>query len=199
MQALMSFMTYGVNLVLRLRSADAVTAYGIYYKIQQFALFAAFGLNNAQIPIVGYNYGMRDPLRLKQAMLYGFIDTVVVMAVCMIGFEIFASPLAGIFRTNENTETPCVQALRVISFGYLFIGANVSFQGIFQALGRGMMSLILSFLRLIGFDLPLLFLFVKTGAGAFMWAAFPIAEGLSFLVGCFMMKRAYTRALSELC
>ena len=199
MQALMSFMTYGVNLVLYLHSADAVTAYGIYYKIQQFALFAAFGLNNAQIPIVGYNYGMRDPVRLKQAMLYGFIDTVVVMAVCMIGFEIFATPLAGIFRTNEDTEILCVQALRVISFGYLFIGANVSFQGIFQALGRGMMSLILSFLRLIGFDLPLLFLFVKTGAGAFMWAAFPIAEGLSFLIGCFMMKRAYTRAISELC
>ena len=68
----MSFMTYGVNLVLHLRSADAVTAYGIYYKIQQFALFAAFGLNNAQIPIVGYNYGMRDPVRLKQAMLYRY-------------------------------------------------------------------------------------------------------------------------------
>ena len=68
MQALMSFMTYGVNVILIRVSEEAVTAYGVYYKLQQFALFAAFGLNNAQIPIVAYNYGMGDKKRINDGI-----------------------------------------------------------------------------------------------------------------------------------
>lgn len=60
LQALMSFMTYGVNIILAGISENYVTAYGVYYKIQQFAFFAGFGLNNALIPLVAYNYGKGD-------------------------------------------------------------------------------------------------------------------------------------------
>lgn len=57
-QALMSIMTYGMNIILKRVGENAVTAYGLYYKIQQFILFAAFGLRDAVTPIVSYNHGM---------------------------------------------------------------------------------------------------------------------------------------------
>ena len=57
-QALMSIMTYGMNIILGKISESAVTAYGLYYKVQQFILFAAFGLRDAITPIVSFNHGM---------------------------------------------------------------------------------------------------------------------------------------------
>lgn len=103
MQALMSFMTYGVNVILIRVSEEAVTAYGVYYKLQQFALFAAFGLNNAQIPIVAYNYGMGDKKRINDGIKYGYIYTVAIMAICTVIFECFADVIVNIFSLADET------------------------------------------------------------------------------------------------
>ena len=97
MQALMSFMTYGVNIIFGRVSGAAVTAYGIYYKIQQFVFFAAFGLNNALIPIVAFNYGMQDKRRVKSGIKYGLLYTLGIMFVGALGLQIFAENAAGIF------------------------------------------------------------------------------------------------------
>ncbi|MBO6264019.1 MAG: MATE family efflux transporter [Clostridia bacterium] len=196
MQALMSVMTYGVNVILKPLSQEAVTAYGVYYKIQQFALFAAFGLNNAQIPIVAFNYGMRDKTRLKQGMVYGFIDTVVIMLICAVVFFVFASSISGIFDLSEHTMKLCESALKTIVFGYIFMGANISFQGIFQALGKGVSSLILSIIRLVVPALPLLWLFASVGGEGLIWWAFPISEAIATCFGCAYMFKV-KRDLSE--
>lgn len=187
MQALMSFMTYGVNIIFK-DVPGAVTAYGVYYKIQQFIFFAAFGLNNAIIPMVSFNYGMRDKKRVNEAIKYGIIDTLVIMGIGLIGLEIFAEPLAGIFSLSEGTMRLCVYAIRICALGYLFAGANIAYQGIFQAFGCGIKSLILSLIRLLIVALPLAWLFTKvSGADILIWAAFPIAEGAALLVGIAFM------------
>lgn len=79
-QALMSVMTYGLNLIFGAVSENAVTAYGLYYKIQQFLLFAAFGLRDAITPIVSFNYGMRDKQRVNLGIKYGMLYTLVIIA-----------------------------------------------------------------------------------------------------------------------
>lgn len=94
MQALMSFMTYGVNIIFGAVSASAVTAYGVYYKIQQFVFFAAFGMNNAMIPIIGFNYGMKDKKRVNDGIKYGMIYTLIIMAIGLIGLQVFAHQVA---------------------------------------------------------------------------------------------------------
>lgn len=103
MQALMSFMTYGVNLIFGTVSQAAVTAYGIFYKIQQFIFFAGFGLRDAITPIVSFNYGMGDKNRVKQGIFYGILYTEIIMLIGMIGLEVFASPLIGLFAMSEET------------------------------------------------------------------------------------------------
>ena len=57
-QALMSIMVYVMNLILKF-NPSAQTAYGLFYKVQQFVLFLAFGLRDAITPIFAFAYGMR--------------------------------------------------------------------------------------------------------------------------------------------
>lgn len=193
MQALMSFMTYGVNLILSGVSENYVTAYGVYYKIQQFVFFAAFGLNNALIPILAFNYGMGNQKRMNESIRYGMIDTLIIMAIGMAGLELCAEPLSGIFALSPEILGICTLAIRIIAPGYLFAGANIAFQGIFQALGHGIHSLIVSLLRLVIIALPLAWLIVQTAADKSMvFFAFPAAE-LAALLVAYGMNRSIRR------
>ncbi|MFR1477048.1 MAG: MATE family efflux transporter [Hydrogeniiclostridium mannosilyticum] len=198
MQALTSFMTYGVNIILGLISIEAVTAYGVYYKIQQFVFFAAFGMNNAMIPVIAFNYGKQDQARLRAGIRYGMLYTLVIMAVGAVGLQLFAPQLIGIFPLLAETQELCMKALRIITLSYLFVGANVAFQGIFQALGCGVRSLVVSLLRLIGVALPLAWLFtLLPNAQDMVWWAFPVAEAAALAVALVFMKQISARFLRK--
>ena len=189
MQALMSFMTYGVNIILGVVSIAAVTAYGIYYKIQQFVFFAAFGMNNAMIPLLAFNYGKADKERMHDSIKYGMAYTLIIMALGCILLQLFAHQLCGIFALSEETQNLCITAIRIISLGYLFAGANIAYQGIFQAFSCGIRSLTVSMLRLIVIALPLTYLLTKLpNAEQVVWLAFPISEALALVVAVIFMK-----------
>ena len=191
MQALMSFMTYGVNIIFGRVSTAAVTAYGIFYKIQQFIFFAGFGLRDAITPIVSFNYGMGNKKRLQEGIKYGLLYVTVIMLVGLIGLQCFAHPLVTMFGLSEETAGLCVLAIRIISAGFLFAGGNIALQGVFQALGCGMSSLIVSLLRLFVIVLPLAWLFTLCqNAEQLIWFAFPVAEMIAFVAAVILMGKA---------
>lgn len=199
MQALMSFMTYGVNIIFGAVSVAAVTAYGIFYKIQQFIFFAGFGLRDAITPMVSFNYGMGDKKRVKQGIFYGTLYIEVIMLVGIIGLELFAEPLIGLFAMSEETESLCILATRIIAAGFLFAGGNIAIQGVFQALGCGISSLVVSVLRLCIVVLPLAWAFSKCANAAFMiWFAFPIAEAVALLAAVILMIRANKNIIQKM-
>lgn len=190
MQAVGSFLTYGVNVIFGTLSASAVTAYGVYYKIQQFAFFAAFGMNNAMIPVIAFNYGSGDKERVRAGIRWGMIDTLVIMGVCLVVLEVCASQIVGIFALTQQTLTLCTRAVRSIALGYLFAGANIAYQGVFQALGRGVPSMVLCLVRQLLAALPLAWLFtLLPNPEVWCWAAFPVAEGIGLLVALMQRKR----------
>ena len=200
-QALMSFMTYGLNIILGMISEAYVTAYGLYYKIQQFILFAAFGLRDAITPIISFNHGMRSKTRINDGIKYGLLYTIVIMLVGFAAIEILAKPLAGIFGLSGTTEALCINAMRVISVSFVFAGANVAFQGIFQALNSGMESLIISVCRQFLFVIPVAWIFAKqiinSGAGSWLlWLTFPIDEVVSAAIAVALMVRIYKRKVA---
>ena len=195
MQALMSFMTYGVNIIFNLVSVSAVTAYGLYYKIQQFVFFAAFGMNNAMIPVIAFNYGKKDTQRVNEGIKYGMIYTLVIMAAGLAVLQIFAGSIAGVFAVSDETKALTVTAIRIITVGYLFVGANIAYQGIFQALDHGVASLVLSFLRLIVIALPIAFVFtLLPQAESLIWWAFPIAEFGALIYAVIFMRKIAPKA-----
>ena len=199
MQALMSFMTYGVNIIFGTVSMAAVTAYGIFYKIQQFIFFAGFGLRDAITPIVSFNYGMSDKKRVKQGIFYGILYIEIVMFVGIVGLELFAEPLIGLFAMSSETEALCVLATRIIATGFLFAGGNIAIQGVFQALDCGIDSLVVSLLRLFVVVLPLAWFFTKFENATFIiWFAFPIAEAVALIVAVVLMLRANTKIIKQI-
>ncbi|MCM1466713.1 MAG: MATE family efflux transporter [Alistipes sp.] len=193
-QALMSVMTYLLNVIFVRIGENVVTAYGLYYKIQQFILFAAFGLRDAITPIVSFNHGMRSRERVKDGIKYGLIYTLVIMMIGLIGLEIFSEPFAQIFGLSGKTKALCISAMRIISISYIFAGANIAFQGIFQALDSGLESLIISVCRQFLFIIPVAYFFTGLVINGsvdtwFVWLTFPIGEALSVVVAVFFMKR----------
>lgn len=188
MQALMSVMTYGVNIIFGNVSAAAVTAYGIYYKIQQFVFFAAFGMNNAIIPITAFNYGKGDKKRVSDSIKFGLIYTLILMIIGGAVLQIFAAPICKVFSLSKETELLCIRAVKIITLGYAFAGANITFQGVFQALGYGMRSLWVSAVRLIIAALPLAYIFsMSDNSDLLIWICFPIAEFLGLILAVIYM------------
>lgn len=200
-QALMSVMTYGMNIILGSIGEAAVTAYGLYYKIQQFVLFAAFGLRDAITPIVSFNHGMQSKSRIMEGIKYGMGYTLGIMAVGLLALELFAAPFSGIFGLSGITQDLCVSAMRIISVSFLFAGANIAFQGIFQALDGGIESLVISVCRQCLFVLPAAWIsarmVTKSGADSWIvWLSIPIAEIASAAISCLLMKRIYRQKIA---
>lgn len=206
MQGLLAVMMAGVNAILGTSKADPIVlvgSFGIYYKIQQIALFAAFGLSNTIISILSFNYGMKDKERSKECLKYGIIDTLIVTFVITILFELFARPLSNLFGlTGDVTEeiiTTCTMALRIASLGYIFMGISVSIQGVLQALGYALRPLIISLLRLVIFIFPLVYIFtLSDNVINIVWWAFPIAEILTAFISVLILKKTYKEKISIL-
>ena len=131
-QALMSAMTYGFNIILVRIDEAMVTAYGLFYKIQQFILFAAFGLRDAITPIISFNHGKGDKERVKDGIKYGMLYTFIIMVIGIALLEIFALPFSAVFGLSGTTQSLCVSAMRIIAVSFIFAGANIAYQGIFR-------------------------------------------------------------------
>ncbi len=193
-QALMSIMTYLLNVIFVKIGENVVTAYGLYYKIQQFILFAAFGLRDAITPIVSFNHGMRSEKRVRAGIRCGLCYTLLIMFIGFVLLEILAVPLAGLFGLSGETGALCVSAIRIISVSYVFAGANIAFQGIFQALDSGVESLVISVCRQFLFVVPVASAFSRLVVSGradiwIVWMTFPIAEIISVAVAVFFMRR----------
>lgn len=193
-QALMSVMTYGLNIILVSVSESMVTAYGLFYKIQQFVLFAAFGLRDAITPIVSFSYGMKNRERIKDGIKYGLLYTSIIMLIGTIAVEILAQPFAKVFSLSGETETVFVSAMHIITISFIFAGINIALQGVFQALNKGFESLIVSLGRQLVFVLPVAWAFAqfvsKTQSNHWIiWITFPIAEIVTLIIAYLLMKR----------
>lgn len=192
-QALMSIMTFGLNIILLTVSENMQTAYGLYYKIQQFILFCAFGMRDAITPITSYAYGMNNKDRVNESIKYGCLYTTIIMVAGLLLVEVFASPFAKVFGLSGETEALCISAMRVISISFIFAGLNIAYQGVFQALDGGKQVMVIAFGRQLVFILPLAYMFalmVNNGSPDwFVWLTFPIGELITYVIAYFMLKK----------
>ena len=191
-QALMSIMVYAMNLILKF-NASAQTAYGLFYKVQQFVLFLAFGLRDAITPIIAFAYGMGSRKRINDGIKFGLIYTAVLMIMGILITEIFPGAFASLFNAGQS-RAYFISTMRIISISFIFAGINVAYQGIYQALGCGVESLVISLLRQLIIILPLagvFSIFVRNGqiGVSLIWWAFPITEIIACLAGYVFLKR----------
>ena len=199
MQILTPVLSYGLNLILGTISSYAVTAYGIYYKLQYFMFMAMFGLNNASIPTVSYNLGAKNKERIHQSIKFAVIYAVAIMAVGIVVLQLFARPIVGLFSVAEESANLGVWALHVITWAFVFSGINIILQGVCQALGNGVYALAVALLRQLVVVLPLAYVFsCMASASTLVWWSIPIAEVISCAVAVILTKRLYKARVAVL-
>lgn len=170
------------------------------------ALFAAFSLSNTLISITSYNYGMKQLQRVKDTVKYGILISVIVTALLTILYQTLSNPISRLFAlTIEDSSIvaksdiiqTCQLALHIATIGYVFMGLSVAIQGILQGFNEAYSPLMISALRLIVFVLPVAYLFtLSQDVATLIWWTFPIAEVLTAIVSCFLLKKSLKKRLS---
>ncbi len=201
MQSIGSVMTYGMNQILLMFTSTAVSVFGAYFKLQSFIFMPVFGLNNGLIPIIAYNYGARKKDRIIKTIKTGVVIAVSVMFVGLVIFQVLPELLLAMFSASEEAADMAaigVPALRIISLSFLFAGYNIIASAAFQALGKGMHSLLVSLVRQIFVILPVAYFFAVTIGLNAVWFSFPIAEIFSVALCTFFLKKTYDTCIRDL-
>ncbi len=177
-----SVMTYCVNRILDGFSSTAVAVFGVYFKLQSFFFMPVFGLNNAMVPLIAYNYGARRPARMKQTIRWAVIYACSIMAVGLLLMQLMPDVFLRLFDASDDMLRIGVPALRTISLAFVGAGYAIVLSSTFQALGKGLYSMFVSIARQLVVLVPAAWLLSRTGQLSAVWWAFPIAELMSALV-----------------
>lgn len=198
MMAIGSVMNFGMNQILlgfKDYGETAAGVFGIYFKLQSFILMPIFGLNNASISIVAYNYGARQPKRITKTLTMTVCTALTIMLLGFTVFQTMPDVLLDIFKPSENFRMIGRSALKIISINFPMAAVGIALGASFQALGNGIYSTITSLCRQLVVLLPAAWLLSLTGDVTAVWWAFPIAEIISMLVTLLFYARIYRQKI----
>lgn len=205
MMAIGSVMTFLMNKILiTYHSAreTAATAFGIYFKLNSFVFMPVFGLNNGVVPIIAYNYGAQQRARMIETIKRSTLYASCIMIIGMALFQIFPATLLKIFKATDTMMSVGVPALRIISLSFCLAGACIALGGCFQALGKSVYSLVVSFIRQLVLLIPVAFVLAQIGHSMgndnLVWWCYPIAEVFSLGVSLLCYRRLYRTLISKL-
>lgn len=193
MAAISSVMTFGMNQILIGFTTTATAVLGVYFKLQSFIFMPVFGLNNGLVPIVAYNFGARKPDRMLRAVKLGILYATAIMAIGFAIFQVGSSVLLGFFEASDYMLEIGVPALRIISISFLLAGFCIISSSTFQALGHGVLSLVVSLVRQLVVLLPVAWLLSLSGELSLVWWSFPFAELFSVTLCIFFHRYVYRR------
>lgn len=189
MISITSISTYVINNILNKFSSTAVAAFGVYFKLQSFVFMPVFGINNGMIPIIAYNYGARKKDRIIETIKLAILGGMALMTFGFIIFQLFPTDLLKLFNASENMISIGRPALKIVSISFLSAGFTVVSSAVFQALGNGVLSMVLSMARQLIVLIPLAFLFSLKNKVDLVWWAFPLAEVAAMALCIYFLRR----------
>ena len=198
MNGIGSVMNFGMNQILQGFNEVATGVFGIYYKLQSLFFMPLFGINNATISILAFNYGARKPKRIVHTLKLATAVAVCIMLVGLAVFQLFPQALLGIFNPTEEFLAIGVKALRILCLPFPVAAICISLGASFQALGKGSYSTIVSLCRQLIVLLPVAYLLSLTGSVDNVWWSFPIAEVMSALVTGLLFAKLYRQKVKPL-
>ncbi len=197
MQAIGSVMTYGMNLILIQFTSTATAIFGIYFKLQSFFFMPVIGLNNGMVPIIAYNFGAGKRSRIVKTIRYSLVYAFMLMFLGFLAFQLIPAQLLGMFEASDEMLEIGVSALRIIGVHFLIAWFCIIAGSVFQAVGNGVYSLIVSVARQLVILLPAAYILAKIGGLALVWWAFPIAELMSFAVSATFLVITWKKVISK--
>ena len=194
MQSIGSVMTFSMNQILIGFTEAATAVFGAYFKLQSFIFMPIFGLNNAMVPIVAYNYGAARPDRVKRTITLAIITAVSIMTTGFLAFETIPGVLLSAFSPSEEMLSIGKVALRTIGTTFPMAGFCIIAGSVFQAIGNPFHSLIVSVCRQLVVLLPAAWLLAQTGRLGLVWLSFPVAELMSIFLSTIFMRKTMRNA-----
>ena len=198
MNGIGSFMNFSMNQILQSFSETATSVFGIYFKIQSFFFMPLFGINNATISIIAYNYGARKPERIVKTLKLAVGAALVLMFTGLAVFQLAPDLALNLFNPSEEFLHLGRAALRTISWSFPVAAVCISLSACFQALGNGIYSTITSICRQMLVLLPVAYLLSLTGDVNKVWLAYPIAEVASGTVTAILFTRIFRQKIKPL-
>lgn len=198
MQSIGSVMVFGMNKILLMFSETATAVFGVYFKLQSFIFMPVFGLTNGMIPIIAFNYGAQNKKRITETIKLSIIIAVGIMIAGLGLFQFLPEALLRIFDASEYMLSIGIPALRIISLSFMFAGYCIIVGSVFQALGNGVYSLIVSIARQLIVILPVAYIFARLIGLHAVWWALPIAELVSLSLSTILLKRIYNKKIKLL-
>ena len=198
MQSISSVMTFGLNKILISFSETAVAVFGVYFKLQSFIFMPIFGLNNGMIPIIAYNYGARNKKRIMETVRLSIGIAVGIMPIGLAVFQLMTPQLLMLFQADADMLSIGVPALRIISLSFLFAGYCIIVGSVFQAMGNGVYSLIISVARQLVCILPLAYFFAQVFGLHAVWYSIPLAEITSVVLSSILFRKIYVEKIKPL-
>ena len=193
-----SIMNFGINQILQGFSETATGVFGIYFKLQSFFFMPLFGINNAVISIVAFNYGARNPERMLKTVKMACAAGLCIMLTGLAAFQLIPEVLLSLFDPSAEFMRMAVQALRTISWCFPVAAVCIILGSTFQALGTGIYSTIISLCRQLVMLLPAAYLLSLSGEVTHVWWAWPIAESAGLTLTVFFFLRNYKRLIKPL-
>ncbi len=189
MTSITSVLTVGMNLILKQFSEDAITVYGVYFKLNSFVFMPVFGLNNGLVPILSYNYGAGKYDRIRKTIKLGMTSAMLYMLLGFAVFELIPDKLLAIFSAGDSLLAIGVIAFRIIAISFIFAGVDIIGGTVFQAIGNPLHSLIMSVMRQLVIILPAAYLLSLLGTVDAVWWSYPLAEIAAFVLCIIFMRR----------
>ena len=190
--ALPSFMIIALNSILTTYDESYVLILGVYYKIQTFLYFIVSGLVQGIRPIISYNEGANRSDRVNKTFNISLLISVIVMIIGTIIFLTIPDKLISLFTNNQETINNGSHALRIISFGFIVSSFSVLISGVFEALGKGLPSLIISLTRYVLIILVAYILTRSIGVDG-VWHAFYVTEFIAFIISLILYVFLFLR------
>lgn len=198
MNAISSVMVFGFNQILLAFTEAATAVFGVYFKLQSFVFMPVFGLNNGMVPIISYNYGARHKKRITQTIKLAVLYAVLIMLIGFAVFQLLPDKLLLMFEASEEMLSIGVPALKTISLSFLLAGYCVVCGSVFQAFGKGILSLMVSVARQLLVLLPAAYLLSLSGRLDLVWFSFPIAELISLTISSICLRHLYKTEIKPL-
>lgn len=195
MLSISSVMTFALNKILITFSETAVAVFGVYYRLQSFIFMPIFGLNNGMVPIIAYNYGARNRKRIMETVRLSIGISVGIMLIGLAIFQFMTPELLMLFQADGEMLSIGIPALRIISLCFLFAGYSIIVGSVFQALGNGIYSLIVSVARQLVCILPLAYFFAKAFGLSMVWFSIPIAEFIAMVLTSILFRKIYVEKI----
>ena len=198
MNGIGSVMNFGMNQILQGFTETATGVFGVYFKLQSFFFMPLFGLNNAAISIIAFNYGAKKPQRITKTLKIACAVAFGLMMAGFLAFQLVPDVLLGLFNPSDAFLSIGRAALRTISWSFPVAAFCIVLGASFQALGNGIYTTITSLCRQMLVLLPVAYLLSLTGDVEKVWLSFLVAEVASAAATFYFFRRIYREKIQPL-